>query len=57
MEQRNLAILRRYLISDGSFETPCYIYDREKIIEKIKTLKRNFKGIARIFFAVKANTN
>ncbi|MEO0123915.1 MAG: diaminopimelate decarboxylase [candidate division WOR-3 bacterium] len=57
MEQKWLATLKRYLKFESNIDTPCYIYDREKIEENIEILKRNFKGIARLFFAVKANTN
>ncbi|MEO0155643.1 MAG: diaminopimelate decarboxylase [candidate division WOR-3 bacterium] len=57
MGQKWLVNLRHYLKSGNNIETPCYIYDREKIVENLKTLKRNFDGIAHLFFAVKANTN
>ncbi|MEO0165830.1 MAG: diaminopimelate decarboxylase [candidate division WOR-3 bacterium] len=49
--------LRKKLASKKDIETPCYIYDRKRILENIATLKRNFDSIARIYFAVKANTN
>ncbi len=57
MGQKWLATLKRHLKSGNDIDTPCYIYDREKIEENIEILKRNFNGIARLFFAVKANTN
>jgi diaminopimelate decarboxylase len=57
MGQKWLAILRDYLRSGNEIETPCYIYDRAGLLENIGILKKNFDGIARLFFAVKANTN
>lgn len=54
--RNGLAILRRY-VSEGPIETPCYVYDRIRIIRNIKILKQNFSKIAELFFAVKANTN
>lgn len=51
-----LKTLRRYLNKE-TIETPCYIYDRIKIIKNIEILKQNFLKIAKLFFAVKANTN
>ncbi len=57
MGQKWLATLKRNIKVVGDIDTPCYIYDRERIEDNIDILKRNFKGIARLFFAVKANTN
>ncbi|MGB9721361.1 MAG: diaminopimelate decarboxylase [bacterium] len=57
MGQKSLAILKGYLKFVNDIETPCYLYDREKVEENIKMLKKNFNGVARLFFAVKANTN
>ena len=42
----------------GGLATPCYIYDRTKLISNIKVLKSNFSRInAEIYYAVKANTS
>ncbi|MEO0205067.1 MAG: diaminopimelate decarboxylase [candidate division WOR-3 bacterium] len=57
MKGKWLATLKGYLKSGDGVDTPCYFYDREKIEENIRILKRNFNGIASLFFAVKANTN
>lgn len=57
MGNKWLVTLKRYLKSKDGIETPCYVYDREKIEENIGILKRHFNGIAHLFFAVKANTN
>ncbi len=57
MGQKWLAILKDYLGSGNEIETPCYIYDRVGVVRNIEVLKKNFEGIARLFFAVKANTN
>ncbi|MGQ9702146.1 MAG: diaminopimelate decarboxylase [Bacteroidales bacterium] len=54
--QDGLAELRRYVKKD-MVETPCYVYDKKKLLKNIETLKQNFSGIAKLFFAVKANTN
>ena len=42
----------------SQFQTPLYVYDGEKIEEKVKLLKDAFKGInMKIKYACKANTN
>lgn len=56
MKQDGLEILRRFMKKE-MIETPCYIYDRVRLLNNIKTLKKNFFRIAKLFFAVKANTN
>ena len=57
MGQKWLAILKDYLRAGNEIETPCYIYDKAGLLKNIEILKKNFYGIARLFFAVKANTN
>ncbi len=42
----------------AKLETPCYIYDRSRIIANIQRLKSYFRPVgARIYYAVKANTS
>jgi diaminopimelate decarboxylase len=57
MGQEWLVILKDYIRAGNEIETPCYIYDRAGLLRNIEFLKRSFDGIARLFFAVKANTN
>uniref|UniRef100_A0A7V3RHN8 Diaminopimelate decarboxylase n=1 Tax=candidate division WOR-3 bacterium TaxID=2052148 RepID=A0A7V3RHN8_UNCW3 len=57
MGQEWLVILKDYIRAGNEIETPCYIYDRAGLLRNIEFLKRSFEGIARLFFAVKANTN
>lgn len=54
--QDGLIELCRFVKKD-MIETPCYVYDEKKLLKNIETLKQNFFGIAKLFFAVKANTN
>lgn len=56
MMQDGISILRRY-VKKEMIETPCYMYDRKRLEKNIETLKQNFSKEAKLFFAVKANTN
>ena len=51
--------MKAYLINLAKkYDTPLYVYDGDKIIEKYKTFKKSFKvKNLEIHFAVKALTN
>ncbi|MCX7994175.1 MAG: diaminopimelate decarboxylase [candidate division WOR-3 bacterium] len=57
MEDKLVAKIKRRIQSGNDIDTPCYVYDRQKILKNIAILKKNFTDIARLYFAVKANTN
>ncbi len=56
MQERALEILRA-VVEKKVIETPCYVYDYGRLLSNIRVLKRHFHGMAKLYFAVKANTN